>query len=105
MVAPARVPFRLRRPLQKETSVAIYSLEPSSLLKTFDLEGKGFLSEDEALLMVADLWEAHEPDGTAQLNAMMAQMLDRVRASIALRSMSLVLTSPHWLAWCSLPQP
>ena len=71
----------MNRPTDKASleGVAVRSLEPSSLLKAYDLEGKGFLSEDEALLMVADLYEAHSPDDTSQLNAMMAQMLDRVR--------------------------
>ena len=42
----------------------------------YDKEGKGFLYEGEALLMMADLDEYHEPHDTAKLSAAVHKMID-----------------------------
>jgi len=60
-------------------SHALASLEATDLLATYDLDGKGFLSEEEALLMMADLFEFHAPDDTARIDAIVTQMTDVVK--------------------------
>lgn len=48
---------------------AIASLSAAQLMETYDMERKGYLTEGEALLMVADLDEFHGISTTVPLNA------------------------------------
>ena len=52
------------------------TLDSMKLLAMYDKEGKGFLYEGEALLMMADLDEYHEPHDTAKLSAAVHKMID-----------------------------
>jgi hypothetical protein len=60
--------------------LAIESLLSHHLLRTYDLDGKGYLTEDEALLMMADISELHTPDDTMKLNALLTRMSDVTRS-------------------------
>jgi len=60
------------------------TLDPCKLLAVYDGGSKGWLSEEEALLMMADLDEYHEPDDTERLNALVHEMTDLCVDSLSL---------------------
>ena len=61
------------------------ALDLNKLFETYDSESKGYLAAEEALLMMADINEFYEPDGTAKLNA----TLDAMHATVAQISQSI----------------
>ena len=61
------------------------ALDLIKLFETYDSESKGYLAAEEALLMMADINEFYEPDGTAKLNA----TLDAMHATVAQISQSI----------------
>ena len=67
------------------TNWPLATLEVNALFDTYDTEGKGYLAAEEALLMMADINEFYEPDGTVKLNA----TLDTMHATIAQISQSI----------------
>lgn len=62
---------------------AIARLDAEAMVANYDVEGRGHLLEGEALMMIADVNEHHMPEDTAQMNAQLAQMMERAATSIA----------------------
>ena len=52
-------------------SRAIATLDADGLVQLYDLDRKGSLSEEEALLMMADIEKYYQPDDTRRINAVM----------------------------------
>ena len=87
--AATRFSFGARRPSNAEVGKAPLSplarLSPQALIKLYDIDGRGFLSEEEALLMLADIDEFHQPNDTSHMNAAVQQIqgtLDSISHSL-----------------------
>ena len=62
---------------------AVEALDPRALLVLYDRDGRGYLQEGEALLMMADLEEYFAPDDTIQLNALLSKLSNVAHSSIS----------------------
>jgi hypothetical protein len=65
------------------SNAALASLAAPALIEQYDLDGKGHLDEDEALLMLADIDEFHGPYDTVKLNACVHEMAHTLQESVA----------------------
>jgi hypothetical protein len=62
-------------------NAAVVTLNPKALMKTYG-NGKPFLNEEDALMMIADIEEYHTPDDTTSFNAVYCE-LEQCIASIS----------------------
>ena len=62
---------------------AIATLNAAAIVQVYDLEGRGYLLEEEALMMMADVDEYHAPNDTTLINSEMAQIMDLAKGSIS----------------------
>lgn len=61
---------------------AIARLDAAAIVQNYDVQGRGFLVEGEALMMIADINEHHAPEDTTKINASLMQMADFLAHSI-----------------------
>jgi hypothetical protein len=61
---------------------AIARLDAAAMVANYDVQGRGYLVEGEALMMIADVNEHHAPEDTTKMNATLLRIADLLANSI-----------------------
>ena len=62
---------------------AIAMLNAAAIVQVYDMDGRGYLLEEEALMMMADVDEYHAPNDTTLINSEMTQIIDLAKGSLS----------------------